>query len=76
MIIADKEFYFEVCCTYYNEEGFWTVDAWESDNEEGKVLAVIHVSGDVYYIEPEARYSALVQEVISEKIKELKGEQQ
>lgn len=44
--------YSEVKCTYH-EDGFWTVDAWKTNNqeEEGVVLAVINdVTGDCYAI--------------------------
>jgi hypothetical protein len=44
--------YSEVKCTYH-EDGFWTVDAYKTNNqeEEGVVLAVINdVTGDCYAI--------------------------
>lgn len=65
-----KESYSEIKCDYNNQEGFWCVDAWRTgdDNEEGKVVAVIHEkSGDVYYCEPEARLSPKVAEAIAER---------
>ena len=68
--------YAEVKCDYNNDEGFWTVDAWMTDelNESGKVIAAIEENtGNVFYIEQEARYSKLAQEVINEKVKEIKG---
>jgi len=69
-----KEFYGEVRCDYYDGDGFFTVDAWRTanDDEEGKVIAVIHTSGDVYYIEPEARISPMAQEVIKDMVEKIK----
>ena len=72
-----REFYTEVRCDYLDEEEhYWCVDAWDSadDNAEGRVVAVIHdPDGDIFYCEPEARISPLAQEVIKEKIAELRG---
>ena len=71
-----KEFYSEVKCDYNNDEGYWCVDAWRTgnDNEEGKVIAAIHeTAGDVFYCEPEARISPMAQEVIKEKVNEIKN---
>ena len=69
-----RESYAEVKCDYNNGEGFWCVDAWRTgnDDEEGRVIAVVHDSGDVFYIEPEGRFSPLAQEVINAKVKEIK----
>ena len=68
--------YREVVCDFNNEEGFWCVDAWWADDEEeenGMVIAVIdEVSGNVYYIDQDARYNSLAQEVIKEKVKEIR----
>lgn len=71
-----KETYSEVRCDWNNDEGYWCVDAWRSSDgdEEGKVIAVIHEeAGDVYYIEPEARFSPMAQEVIAAKVSEING---
>ena len=70
-----KEFYSEVKCDYNNEEGFWCVDAWRTQDgdEEGKVIAAIHeTTGDIFYVEPEARISPYAQEVINEVVKNIK----
>ena len=68
-----KEWYEEVRCNYNNEEGFWCVDAWKPNTEQGEVIAAIHeTTGDIFYIDPMARISPLAQEVIKEKIKEIK----
>ena len=69
-----REVYAEVKCDYNNGDGFWCVDAWRSkdDNEEGKVIAAIHERGNVFYIEPEARFSPLAQEAINAKLAEIK----
>lgn len=71
-----KEIYSEVRCDCLNDENFWSIDAWRTsdDNEEGKVVAVIHdKSGDVYYIEPEARFSPRVKEVIDSMVDEIRS---
>ena len=71
-----KEFYSEVRCDYRDPEGFFCVDAWRTgdDNEEGKVIAVIHCDeGDTYYIEPEARISPMAQEVIKDMVEKIKN---
>ena len=70
-----EEQFTEVRCDFYNEKGYWTVDAWESpdENAEGKVIAVINdKTGDVYYTEPYL-YSPLADEVIAAKVKEIKA---
>lgn len=72
----EKEIYSEVRCDCLNDENFWSVDAWRTsdDNEEGKVVAVIHdKSGDVYYIEPEARFSPRVKEVVDSMVDEIRS---
>ena len=71
----EKDFWSEVRCTYNNEEGFWCVDAYKTDDpdEQGEVIAAIHeTSGDVYYVNQLARHSALAQEVIKAKVAECK----
>lgn len=72
----NKRNWSEIKCDYYNGEGFWTVDAWVTDdeNEEGKVIAVIDdISGNVYYIDATARYDAYAQEIIQDKVSEIKN---
>ena len=62
--------YTEVKCTH-NENGFWVVDAWQSNdpNEEGQVVAVINdVTGDCYAIKP---LDDLAKSVIGEKQTEI-----
>ena len=71
----EREWYEEVRCDYNNEEGFWCVDAWKTNKEEGEVIAAIHdKTGDIFYIDPMARVSPLTQEVIKEKVKEIKND--
>lgn len=67
-----KKIYSEVRCDYHDDDAhFTTIDAWRSgdDNEEGKVVAVVHDSGDVWYIEPDAR----VDEGVAKAILEVKN---
>ena len=71
-----REFYAEVRCDYNNGEGYWCVDAWRtgSDDEEGKTVAAINeTTGDVFYVEPEARISPMVKEAIEAKVAEIKA---
>jgi hypothetical protein len=52
------------------------VDAWRtgSDDEEGKTVAAINeTTGDVFYVEPEARISPMVKEAIEAKVAEIKA---
>lgn len=70
-----KEIYSEVRCDFLNDENFWSVDAWrtDDDNEEGKTVAVIHERyGDVYYINPDAKNSPKVKEVVNAFVEEIR----
>ena len=58
------ESYVEARCDYC-DDGFWTVDAWRDEEEDGKVVAILDEgTGRVFYIEPEARLSPRVEEAI------------
>ena len=64
-----KEFYSEVKNDYNNGEGFICIDAWKTDDpdEPGKVVAAVHKNtGDIFYIEPEARLSPKVAEALKD----------
>ena len=63
------EIYEEVRCDYYDPEGFWCVDAWYPNKEEGIVIAVINDFGGVYAIND---LDTKAKEIISEKVKEIK----
>ena len=67
----------EIRCDYIDEtDMFWRVDAWKSsnDNEEGSVIAYIDsITGRVLYTDPLARVDSYAQEVIKDKLSELKG---
>lgn len=70
----EKEIYTQVNNTYDNGEGYITIDAWRTDdeNEEGKVIAVINkTTKEPYYIDNMARYSEMVQKAINEVINTL-----
>ena len=80
---SDKdEMFAEVVSNYYDEEiGLWTVDSWEPNDEddeygdenEGRVIAYIDPETlSVTWIDEEAISSRLANEVIDEKIEELK----
>ena len=70
----------EIRCDYLCEDRddrFWRVDAWKTgdDNEEGKVIAYIDdLTFRVLYIDPVARTDEYAQEVIRDKIEELREE--
>ena len=73
-----KRVYTEVRCDYFNEEeNYWYVDAWKSDddNEEGMTIAAINgTTGDVFYVDKSAWDLKEVREVIDEKRKEILSE--
>lgn len=61
---------------YFDEEqNFWCVDAWRTDdeNEEGKVVGVIHPSGDYYIFDYDAKICKNVQTAVSDKVREIKS---
>ena len=65
-----------VKCDYNNEEGFWCVDAWKTSNpnEGGRVVAFIHEkTGQIAYADPDARVSSLAQEVILDKVRQIRS---
>ena len=71
-----KEIFKSVEISYFDEDSnFWCVDAWrtDDDNEEGKVVAVIHESGDYYITDPDAQICSNVHQAISDKVSEIKG---
>ena len=49
------------------------MDAWKTgnDNEEGEVIAKISESGEVVYLDVEAKDDEYAKEMISEKLKDL-----
>ena len=64
-----KKIYSDVKCDFHDDDAhFTTIDAWKSDDdmEEGKVVAVVHDSGDVWYIETDARIDEEVEKAILE----------
>ena len=64
--------YEDVVCNYNTGDGFWTVDAWYPNNEEGVVVAVINeLTGGVYAIKD---LDDLAKKVIADKVKEINGE--
>lgn len=74
-----NEYYETVQCTYNDGDGFWTVDAWrtQDEDEQGKVIAVIHEkTADVYFIESEARISPKAKKAIEDKVSEIKAARQ
>ena len=59
--------YSEVRNDYYDEESHFTaIDAWIGDEDEGMTIAVVHDSGDVWYIDNGARYNDEVNKAIDE----------
>lgn len=62
----------EVRNDYNDGEGFTTIDVWENDEEEGRVVAVVHDSGDVYFIDNGLRFNEEIQTAINEVKERLK----
>lgn len=64
-----KRHYNSVEITYFDEErNFYTVDAWKTDDpdEEGKVVGVVHPTGDYYIFD----YDAMMCENVNRNVKE------
>lgn len=62
-----KDIYEIVNNYFYDEENHFTcIDAYKWGEEEGHVVAVVHDSGDVYFVCPEARTSKKVLNAISD----------
>ena len=62
--------------TYFDESNnFYTIDAWKTDddNEEGRVVGVVHPSGDYYIFDLDARCCDHVAEVVKDKVAEIKS---
>lgn len=69
-----ESIYSEIRCDYLNPEGYWTVDAWTTsdDDEEGKVIAAIDSeTAKVFYVDGCARHDSYAQEVIHSKVREI-----
>lgn len=60
---------------YDNDNHFWCVDAWKGDEDEGRVVGVIHESGDAYIYDPDASICQNVQEAVADKVAEIKARQ-
>lgn len=67
-----ERIYDEVVCNYNNGDGFWTLDAWYPNNDEGTVIGVINeLTGGVYLFKDN---DPLAEEVAKEKVKEIESE--
>lgn len=67
-----ERIYSEVRCDYNDGSGFWTVDAWYPNNEQGTVIAVVNeLTGGVHAIK---NLDDVAKEVIAEKQKEIASE--
>ena len=66
-----ERIYEEVICDYNNGDGFWTLDAWYPNIEEGTVIGVINeLTGGVYLFKDN---DPLAEEVANEKVKEIEA---
>ena len=68
-------FDYKECLCNYKDGAFYCIDAWKGldENEEGKVVAVVHESGDVYEIEKGILlYSPIVKEVVDDVVRRIK----
>ena len=45
-----KERYYDEVRNNYTDGNFTYIDAWEHDKDEGHTVAVVHGTGDVFYI--------------------------
>ena len=73
--LKPEDLYEEVRCDYHDDENHYTtIDAWEHDCEEGKGVAVVHDSGDVWFIDNTARASRKVIEAINHVKEALKSD--
>ena len=69
-----KSRWIELECNHLNNEGFWIVNACETDDncDEGKIIAAIdNDTSNVFYVDNEARTYSYAQEVINNKISEI-----
>ena len=68
-----KRIYDHVEISFFNEEThFWSVDAWKGNEDEGKVVGVIHESGDAYIYDPDAIICENVREAVADKVAQIK----
>lgn len=73
--LKPEDLYEEVRCDYHDDENHYTtIDAWEPNCDEGKVVAVVHDSGDVRFIDNAARASRKVLEAIDHVKETLKSD--
>lgn len=73
--LRPEDLYEEVRCDYHDDDNHYTtIDAWEQNCEEGKVVAVVHDSGDVWFIDNTARASRKVIEAINHVKETLKSD--
>lgn len=69
-----KKIYNHVEINYHNPDThFWCVDAWKNDEDEGRVVGVIHDSGDAYIYDPDAIICENVNEAVADKVAEIKA---
>lgn len=79
---VNRSIYGEIRCDYLNPEGYWTVDAWTSKfeddmEEEGRVIAAIDSeTAKVFYVDGCAKSDPYAQDVIDNKIREIRMEQE
>ena len=67
--LMEQDMFGEVRNDYHDDDNHYTtIDAWETedDSEEGRVVAVVHDSGDVFYVDNAARNSDMVRTAILE----------
>ena len=68
--------YNEVRIDYFDEsENFFTIDAWRTgdDNEEGRVVGVVHPSGDYYIFDYDAKSCDNVRDAVNEFVAGIKA---
>lgn len=69
-----KKIYDHVVINHYDDSThFWCVDAWK--NDKGRVVGVIHESGDAYIYDPDALICENVNEAVADKVTSIKAGQ-
>ena len=69
-----KKIYNHVEINHFNDY-FWCVDVWKNDEDEGRVVGVIHESGDAYIYDPDAMICENVNEAVADKVASIKARQ-
>lgn len=70
-----KKIYDHVEINYNDSTHFWRVDAWKNNEDKGRVVGVIHESGDAYIYDQDALICENVNEAVADKVASIKAGQ-